>query len=155
MDISWEKNSSIHTHIVFKKAERVVAANVGKSIREAGLTTAQFAVLDVLYTKGEMRICQLMQKMLATSGNMTVVIKNMQRDELLYRNRDVEDKRAFVVGLTEKGRKLFEKILPEHRKEIEEAYSDFTDNEKEVLISILKKFKNKEIKLEDKKCQNQ
>lgn len=142
MDINWEKNSAIHAHIVFKKAERVIAGKSEKVIRSNNLTDSQFSVIDVLYTKGEMRISHLLDKMLATSGNMTVILKNMERDELIYRKRDSEDKRAFIVGLTDKGRQLFEKILPSHKEEIEKLYSVLSDEEKETFITILKKFKN-------------
>lgn len=142
MDITWEKNSSIHAQIVFRKAERTINLNTGISLREAGLTTSQFGVLDILYTKGEMRICHLIHSVLATSGNMTVIIKNMEKAGLIYREVDRNDRRASVVGLTEQGRKLFEEVLPKHRREIEEVYSVLTAEEKEQLISILRKFKN-------------
>lgn len=156
MDISWEKNSSIHTQIVFKKAERTINGKIGKSVREAGLTGPQFGVLDVLYVKGEMRICHLITKILATSGNMTVIIKNMERDGLIYRIKDPEDKRAYVVGLTNKGKELYESILPSHRLEIEAVYNILTPEEKSTLISILKKFKNLDnISEEEKICQKQ
>ncbi|MDO4813749.1 MAG: MarR family transcriptional regulator [Gemella sp.] len=141
MDIKWEKNSAIHAHIVFKKAERVIIGKSEKVIRSHNLTNSQFSVLDVLYTKGDMRISTLLDSMLATSGNMTVILKNMERDELIYRKRDAEDKRAFIVGLTDKGRKLFEQILPSHKEEIEKLYSILSDEEKIAFISILKKFK--------------
>lgn len=142
MDISWEKNSEIHAQIVFKKAERTINLNTGKTIREAGLTISQFSVLDVLYTKGEMRICNLINKSLATFGNMTVIIKNMERDGLLYKKTDENDRRASVVGLTEKGRHLFKTILPGHKAELEHVYSVLTPDERATLITILKKFKN-------------
>lgn len=142
MDITWKKNSAIHAHIVFKKAERVIAGKSEKIIRNNNLTDSQFSVIDVLYTKGEMRISSLLESMLATSGNMTVILKNMERDGLIYRNRDESDKRAFIVGLTDKGRTLFEQILPPHKEEIEKLYSIFTDEEKKTFIKLLKKFKD-------------
>lgn len=142
MDTKWEKNSAIHAHIVFKKAERVIAGKSEKVIRSHNLTDSQFSVIDVLYTKGDMRISKLLDTMLATSGNMTVILKNMERDGLIYRKRDEEDGRAFIVGLTDKGRGLFEKILPSHKEEIEKLYSILSDEEKKNLITILKKFKN-------------
>ena len=43
------------------------------------LTPTQFGVLDVLYAKGPMKIAELLDSMLATSGNMTVVIRNMEK----------------------------------------------------------------------------
>lgn len=142
MDTNWGKNSDIHLQIVLKKAMKTINSKIEKDFREKGITPSQFSVLDVLYTKGEMRICELIEKVLSTSGNITVVIKNMEQKDWLYKKSSSTDKRAFLVGLTKEGKKLFEKLLPEHRKEIENVYNILSPEEKQELIRILKKFKN-------------
>lgn len=142
MDTSWEKNSDIHLQIILQKAVKSINNKIGKDFREKGITVSQFSVLDVLYTKGEMRICELIEKALSTSGNITVVIKNMEQKGWLYKKTCPTDKRAFLVGLTDEGKKLFETLLPEHRNEIKNTYSILSSEEKQELIKILKKFKN-------------
>ena len=69
---------------------------------------------------------------------MTVILKNMERNGWLRRKISTIDRRAYVVGLTEEGKKLFEDILPVHMQEIENVYSVLTDEEKKELIRILK-----------------
>ena len=142
MDTSWEKNSDIHLQIILQKAIKSINNKIGKDFREKGITVSQFSVLDVLYTKGEMRVCELIEKALSTSGNITVVIKNMEQKGLLYKKTCPTDKRAFLVGLTDEGKKLFETLLPEHRNEIKNTYSILSSEEKQELIRILRKFKN-------------
>ena len=142
MNTDWERNSDIHLQIVLQRAVKKIDGKIGKDFREKGITSSQFSVLDVLYTKGEMRICELIEKVLSTSGNMTVVVKNMEQKGWLYRKSCPKDKRAFLVGLTDEGEKLFEDLLPEHRREIEETYGILSDEERRELIRILKKFKD-------------
>ena len=142
MDTSWEKNSDIHLQIIFQKAVKSINNKIGKDFRKKGITVSQFSVLDVLYTKGEMRVCELIEKALSTSGNITVVIKNMEQKGWLYKKTCPTDKRAFLVGLTDEGKKLFETLLPEHRNEIKNTYSILSSEEKQELIKILRKFKN-------------
>ena len=142
MNTDWERNSDIHLQIVLQRAVKKIDSKIGKDLREKGITSSQFSVLDVLYTKGEMRICELIEKLLSTSGNITVVVKNMEKKGWLYRKSCPRDKRAFLVGLTDEGKKLFENLLPEHRKEIEETYGILSDEERRELIRILKKFKD-------------
>jgi transcriptional regulator, MarR family len=142
MDTSWEKNSDIHLQIILQKAVKSINNKIGKDFREKGITVSQFSVLDVLYTKGEMRVCELIEKALSTSGNITVVIKNMEQKGWLYKKTCPTDKRAFLVGLTDEGKKLFETLLPEHRNEIKNTYSILSSEEKQELIKILRKFKN-------------
>ena len=142
MDTSCEKNSDIHLQIILQKAIKSINNKIGKDFREKGITVSQFSVLDVLYTKGEMRVCELIEKALSTSGNITVVIKNMEQKGWLYKKSCPTDKRAFLVGLTDEGKKLFETLLPEHRNEIKNTYSILSSEEKQELIRILRKFKN-------------
>ena len=142
MNTSWEKNSDIHLQIILQKAIKSINNKIGKDFREKGITVSQFSVLDVLYTKGEMRVCELIEKALSTSGNITVVIKNMEQKGWLYKKTCPTDKRAFLVGLTDEGKKLFETLLPEHRNEIKNTYSILSSEEKQELIKILRKFKN-------------
>ena len=142
MNTSWEKNSDIHLQIILQKAVKSINNKIGKDFREKGITVSQFSVLDVLYTKGEMRVCELIEKALSTSGNITVVIKNMEQKGWLYKKTCPTDKRAFLVGLTDEGKKLFETLLPEHRNEIKNTYSILSSEEKQELIKILRKFKN-------------
>ena len=142
MDTSWEKNSDIHLQIILQKAVKSINNKIGKDFREKGITVSQFSVLDVLYTKGEMRVCELIEKAVSTSGNITVVIKNMEQKGRLYKKTCPTDKRAFLVGLTDEGKKLFETLLPEHRNEIKNTYSILSSEEKQELIKILRKFKN-------------
>lgn len=113
-----------------------------KSLMEAlaphGLTIAQFGVLEVLYHKGPLRICDIIEKTLSSSGNMTVVIKNLEKAGYIERHRDPDDGRAFVVTLTEAGKQLISEVFPKHLKGLEQAYGNLTAPQKEELLKLLK-----------------
>nr|WEJ77368.1 MarR family transcriptional regulator [Streptococcus suis] len=47
--------------------------------------------MEALYNKGNLRIQDLIDKLLSTSGNMTVVIKNMIRDGYIYKAIDIQN----------------------------------------------------------------
>lgn len=141
MDILIQENSGIHAHVVFRNASRTVELKTTEVIRQSGLTVSQFGILDILYCLGEMSINQIKQKFLATSGNLTVILKNMERDGYIQRITCPNDRRSFRFSITDLGRKKIEEVLPKHRELIEEFYSIFDSKEKEQLISLLKKFK--------------
>lgn len=137
-----EKRLAQKANIVFRKAQLTIDNYVVPNLREYGITHTQFGVLDYLYSKGEQKVGQILSGLLATSGNMTVVIKNMEKNGWVWTKTCPDDKRAKLVGLTESGRALIERVLPEHLTKVEEAMSVLTDDEQEQLITLLKKFKN-------------
>jgi len=110
-----------------------------KTIKEGGLTFSQFAVLEALYHKGDLRVSEIIEKILSTGGNMTVVIDNLAKDNLVKRYTDPEDRRASLISITEKGRKLMNEIFPKHVENVDEIFSVLSVEEKYSLISLLKK----------------
>ncbi len=137
-----ENKLTLSTLVVFTRAEHAIHKKELQTIKEGGLTVAQFGVLEALYNKGDLKICELIEKILTTSGNITVVIKNLEKDGLVRKSIDVEDKRSCIISLTDEGKNLIESILPKHIKNIKEIFEVLTDEEKIILKKILKKFRD-------------
>jgi len=93
----------------------------------------------VLYHKGALRVQEIIEKTLSTGGNMTVVIENLVKDDLVMRYKDPEDKRASLISITDKGKAIIEDIFPRHVENINEIFSTLTVEEKKSLVSLLKK----------------
>lgn len=138
------KNTSVKAMVVMRKAFRTIDAKVSETFKQDDLTPTQFSVLDVLYSKGPMKIAELIDSILATSGNMTVVIRNMEKKGWIARHTCPSDKRAYLLTLTDAGRQVIEHALPLHIEKIEETFSVLTEEEQEELIRLLKKFKPRE-----------
>lgn len=100
---------------------------------------AQFAVLEALLNKGDLTVGGLIEAVLSTSGNMTVVIRNLEKLGHVHRTENPQDKRSFLISLTESGRTLIEGLFTQHMTLVEESLSPITEEEKETIIMILKK----------------
>ncbi|MFC5630285.1 MULTISPECIES: MarR family winged helix-turn-helix transcriptional regulator [Streptococcus] len=136
------KNNAVKSMVVLRKAFRTIDAKVSESFKDFELTPAQFGVLDVLYAKGSMKIGDLIDSTLATSGNMTVVIKNMEKKGWINKTACPNDKRAFWIDLTDQGREVIAAALPAHIDKVEETFAVLSSDEQTQLIDLLKKFKN-------------
>ena len=134
-------NTAVKAMGVLRKAYRTIDAKTSESFKEDDLTQTQFGVLDVLYSKGPMKIGELMDSILATSGNMTVVIRNMEKKGWVTRHTCPDDKRAYLVTLTDAGRQVIEHALPLHIEKIQDTFSVLTEEEQKEFIRLLKKFK--------------
>lgn len=108
-------------------------------LSEYQLTVTQFSVLETLYHLGDQSICTVMNKTLATGGNMTVVVRNLERDKWIKRYQDPEDRRSSLIGLTEKGEKLIAEVFPKHLDNLSNELEKLNENEKEQLVFLLKK----------------
>ena len=107
-----DKNIAVKSMVVMRKAFRTIDSKVSETFKEFNLTPTQFGVMDVLNAKGRMKIGELIDRMLATSGNMTVVIKNMEKKGWLIRKACQTDKRAFEIDLTDEAAVLSKQQFP-------------------------------------------
>jgi MarR family 2-MHQ and catechol resistance regulon transcriptional repressor len=110
-----------------------------ENIRGFNLTEPQFSVLESLGHLGSMKIGTLCTKQLVSGGNMTLVVDNLEKEGLVERIYNKEDRRTITVQLTPKGLSLFEDIFSQHAKHIEKLASVLTEKEQEELAKLLKK----------------
>ena len=130
---------ALSTWVKLSRSYNVVERRSVEDIRTYGLTGTQFGVLECLGHLGPLHIGELCKKQLATGGNMTVVVDNLEKDRLIKRVADLDDRRATIVRLTEKGQKLFEEIFPTHARHVTEVFSVLTEDEQITLSLLLKK----------------
>jgi MarR family 2-MHQ and catechol resistance regulon transcriptional repressor len=125
--------------IALSRTTQSVHKKEHRTIKEGGLTVSQFAVLEILYHKGDLKVCEIIERALSTGGNMTVVIDNLVREDLVRRCIDPKDRRVNLISITEKGRELVSSIFPKHLENINEIFSVLEVEEKKELINLLKK----------------
>lgn len=108
-------------------------------IQSFGLTMNQFQVLEVLYHRGDLNIGSITKLTMSTPGNITVVVKNLKRDDYISSYTDSKDQRASILSITQKGKDVIEKLFPGHAENFEEYFKVLSDDELETLFTILRK----------------
>jgi MarR family 2-MHQ and catechol resistance regulon transcriptional repressor len=108
-------------------------------IRKFNLTQPQFGALETLGHLGPMTIGELCKKQLVSGGNMTVVVDNLVERRLVDRVTSREDHRSYIVKLTPKGKKLFDRIFKEHAEFVTRISGVLSEEEQEELGRLLKK----------------
>lgn len=111
-----------------------------KIFAEYDLTLGQFAVLEVLYHKGDMTVGQVQEKILSSSGTIPLIIKNLEKRGYIIRLADQVDKRRCILHITEAGQELTAKVYPRNKAKIIELMKGWTEEEKEQLADLLKKY---------------
>ncbi|MBN2509179.1 MAG: MarR family transcriptional regulator [Spirochaetales bacterium] len=108
-------------------------------LHKHGLTPAQFGVLEALFHKGDLKVSEIIDKTLSTGGNITVVIRNLEREGMIHRYQDAADKRSSIIRITNKGTKLIADLWPMHLKDLDSLFANLDLGEKQTLRSLLKK----------------
>jgi MarR family 2-MHQ and catechol resistance regulon transcriptional repressor len=113
------------------------------------LTISQFGVMETLYHLGPLCQGELSGKLLRSGGNITLVIDNLEKQGLVRRERDLEDRRLVRVSLTSKGTELISEIFPKHIASIVEEMQALTPEEQEQLGELCKKLGKGECQSKD------
>lgn len=130
---------ALNTYVKLMRATESVTARAHRQLSTFGLSFSQFGVLEALYHRGPMSQSEIGQKILRSSGNMTMVIDNLEKRQLVKRERSQVDRRFFIIHLTEKGRKLISEIFPSHAREITREFDVLTASEQQTLGRLCKK----------------
>lgn len=134
---------SMAVYISMSRVINTLRRENNKLILKHNLTLGQFAVMEALYSKGRLSTGEVMEKILSTSGNIPVIVKNLEKDGFITRNQDESDKRRYILDLTDKGKNLMDEIVPENLKFMDELISLWDDEDKEELIILMNKFRRK------------
>ena len=131
---------ALNAHIkLFRAAESMTARLTGLIADQTGLTISQFSALQGLLHAGPMCQKEIAQKQLRSGGNITLVVDNLEKRELVRRERSQEDRRLVIVHLTAAGRKLISDYFPRHVKAVEYEMGVLTNKEQDQLSELTKK----------------
>src|SRR3954463_9855403 len=137
-----ENNStanSLKLFIVLSRAYKAINEHVNKVIQANGLNPTEFAVLELLYHKGDQPMQQIGGKILLASGSITYVVDKLEQKGMLRRIACPKDRRVTFAQITEDGKTFIEEIFPEHANQIDTLMSSLSDSEKTLAIDLLKK----------------
>lgn len=147
---------NLHRYILWKEGENInnielkiligMHRNVNKIDRktaaiaaEYGLTFSQFAVLEVLYSKGDMTVGMVRERILSSMGTIPLIINNLVKRNYVERISDAKDRRRCILHLTDEGLEVIKKVAPKNARMIAEHIAVLSEEEREQLLYLMKK----------------
>jgi|SRR5689334_4075280 DNA-binding MarR family transcriptional regulator len=110
--------------------------------REFNTTLPRFDLMAQLErTPGGLRMSELSRQLMVSSGNVTGITDQLEREGLVVRASCPGDRRAFTVKLTLTGLRRFREMAARHEQWIVELLGGLTREEQEGMISELWKLK--------------
>lgn len=130
---------ALNTYTKLIRAAESVTGRVNRFMVAANLTISQFGVLEALLHKGPLCQRDIAVKILKSSGNITLVIDNLEKRGLVRRERDNDDRRYFTVHLTESGSELIGRVFADVEAAIVAEMVVLSGSEQEQLGRLCKK----------------
>jgi DNA-binding MarR family transcriptional regulator len=102
-----------------------IEAEIRRRLRERfDISLARFDYMAQLYRyKDGMKMRDLSRCLMVTGGNVTGLTDDLEREGIVVRESSPTDRRAWIVRLTPKGRRLFDTMAREHEGWILELFA--------------------------------
>lgn len=103
------------------------------------ITENDMHIIEAIGVGDSKKVSDIAKKMNVTAGTLTVNMNALEKKGYIIRQRSLEDKRVVHAILTEKGRKAFFHHRDFHKHMIKAAVKGFTEEERKILSSCLRK----------------
>jgi DNA-binding MarR family transcriptional regulator len=113
---------------IINRTARRLKYELDQAFKTSGydVTPEQWTILNRLWEQEGLSQVELADKTFKDKPNVTRILDVLERKQLLFRQRDETDRRAFKVYLTEAGRNLKEKLIPLAREVLERGQKNLT-----------------------------
>jgi len=122
------------------RAETSVRRVLAADLEREGVSAAGFSALVVLTTAGgSLELRTLRRRLGWSKANATEVTVTLESRGLVRRRRLESDRRAAAIDLTPEGRRMVERLFPDHADRVTSAFARLDDDEKRHLADICRK----------------
>jgi len=133
------ETKALNAYTKLMRAAESVTARTTRILATSNLTISQFGILEVLFHKGSLCQRELAAKILKSTGNITMVIDNLEKHNLVRRERAHDDRRFITIHLTQSGRLLIEKVFPLIMAAIVKEMGILQESEQEELAKLCRR----------------
>ncbi|MRG88375.1 MarR family transcriptional regulator [Salinibacillus xinjiangensis] len=131
-----EKNLRVIAHIIKQKGREILT--------HYPVTPPQFIALQWLLEEGDLTIGELSKKLYLAFSTTTDLVDRLEKNELVKRVRDQEDRRVVRIHLLEKGEIIIDEVIEKRQQYLQEVLESFSDDQVQSLNEVLNQL-NKEM----------
>ena len=143
--IGLEARAERDDHLSLKLWLRLLACStqveneVRQRLRERfGMSLARFDYLAQLHRHPNgLRMSTLSRYLMVTGGNVTALTDELEREGLVQRDSDPDDRRSWLLRMTAPGRRAFERIAREHEQWVIGLFAGVDTAQKQALYEGL------------------
>jgi DNA-binding MarR family transcriptional regulator len=138
-----DDHSALRIWLRLLTCTQLIEKRVRSGLREQFATTLpRFDLMAQLdrYREG-LKMNELSRLLMVTGGNVTAIVDQLEKEGLVERLDEPDDRRAFRIRLTRKGEKGFGEMAREHEEWVVELLAGLSKREQDELLKLLAKLK--------------
>lgn len=112
------------------------------NIKPFNVTTEQWGIINTLWNNDGISQRELSGKAYKDQPTTARILDKLEKKGFVERRASPDDRRTFLIYLTDEGRKLRERLAPLSEKTMKKAMQDFTDTEIKQLRNMLNRISN-------------
>jgi DNA-binding MarR family transcriptional regulator len=122
---------------------------VRSGLREQfGTTLPRFDLMAQLERHPEgLKMNELSRLLMVTGGNVTAIVDQLEKEGLVERLDEPDDRRTWLIRLTSAGRKTFAEMARAHEQWVVELLAGLSSRERDELLKLLAKLKQHAVEI--------
>jgi DNA-binding MarR family transcriptional regulator len=139
-----DDHSALRIWLRLLTCTQLIERQVRSRLREEFATTLpRFDLMAQLdrYPEG-LKMNELSRLLMVTGGNVTTIVDQLEKEGLVERLDEPDDRRAFRIRLTRRGEKSFAEMARQHEEWVVELLSGLSRRERDELLKLLAKLKS-------------
>lgn len=133
------RNEAIELQYLIFRTFSIIKKQADSIYRKHNLTGAQVGVLSLLSEKVGKPMNKLSDELWCDVSNITGVVDRLEKNGLVWRSSNPEDRRVNLICITEMGKKSLSETLPENEQVLIDHFGKLNSDERTTLIKLLRK----------------
>ena len=130
------------TELLLRQVNSIIKRRGREILDEFDITPPQFVALQILTKQGSLTIGELGQELYLACSTITDLVDRMERNGLVARFRDDEDRRVVRIKVKEKGHRLINEVIEARREYLRRVLSDISSEDQEKMKYALEQLNN-------------
>src|SRR5919109_2924062 len=138
-----DDHSALRIWLRLLTCTQLIERRVRSGLREDfGTTLPRFDLMAQLERHPEgLKMNELSRLLMVTSGNVTVIVDQLEKEGLVERLDEPADRRAFRIRLTKSGERTFAEMARAHEEWVVDMLSGLSRREQDELLRLLARAK--------------
>jgi DNA-binding MarR family transcriptional regulator len=144
-----DDHSALRIWLRLLTCTQIIERRVRSGLREQfGTTLPRFDLMAQLERHPEgLKMNELSRLLMVTGGNVTAIVDQLEKEGLVERLDEPDDRRTWLIRLTSAGRKTFAEMARAHEQWVVELLAGLSSRERDELLKLLAKLKQHAVEI--------